>query len=338
MNCPQCSAENADGAKFCSKCGAGISSPQPELAPVAQVLTECPTCQAPRKDSAKFCGSCGYRYEDDAAAIPASATVAPSVSSVSQDQAKADSSSAPLATGDVAKGNNIVVIVIIIALIAIIGAAGTGWYLWSKNKSASASSDASTTQAGTPGQPNVDANGMPLPQAGPAPTGANGMPTPQPGQAGQPQVDANGMPLPQAGQAPTGANGMPTPQPGQAGQPQLDANGMPLPQAGQAGMSGQQPGAAPQQQGSYGQQPEVMPDQMPKEARRRRAQSEAHVSPRRGVHGSGSIDDQFRQRSAAECPAGGSGFFCREKLRYRLCNGRWSSNPQPGQSTCQQTN
>lgn len=47
-----------------------------------------------------------------------------------------------------------------------------------------------------------------------------------------------------------------------------------------------------------------------------------------------SIDQLYNERSARECATGLSGFICREGLRNKLCTGKWSSSPPPGQSTC----
>ncbi len=272
----------------------------------------CPKCGAENPDGAKFCSKCGQNLVVAAEAAPVSA--APAV---------------PVSAGTAPKGSNALIIVIIILLIAVIGAAGAGWYLWSKNQSApGASSSASVPPgaAGQPGSPQVDANGMPIPQSGVQGQAGTGQ------QPGMPQVDANGMPIPQSGtQGQAGANGQ---QPGmQGGQPGADGQ--------QPGASGQQPQGAYGQQGvggqqsqdAYGQQ-DVMPEPMPQEARKRRAAGE-NPSPRRGVHSPGTIDEQFNRRAAVECPSGGNGFFCRQKLRYQLCDGRWSASPPPGQSMCQ---
>lgn len=49
-----------------------------------------------------------------------------------------------------------------------------------------------------------------------------------------------------------------------------------------------------------------------------------------------SINQIFRERSASECEDGLSGLICREKLRFRLCDGHWAAQPPPGQSICHQ--
>ena len=58
MDCPQCSAENADGRKFCGDCGA----------PLAIV---CVSCEFQNQPGARFCGGCGKPL--DAAPEPSAA-------------------------------------------------------------------------------------------------------------------------------------------------------------------------------------------------------------------------------------------------------------------------
>ena len=312
MNCPQCGAENPDSAKFCSKCGATLAVPAPEpvTPPPPPPVTECPACKAPRKDDAKFCGACGHRFEE--AAALAEASTVPGAAGNPLPESPKESAAVPV-PADAPKGNNTMIVIIIVVLLAIIAAAGGGWYMWNKGKSAPSPQTTATQpgvegqQPGQPGMPQVDANGMPIKQPG-AEGGQPGQPT----QPGMPQVDANGMPISQPGQTPV--------QPGAAAQP-----------------AQQQPVAAGQRQVAQPSQ-DVMPEPMPQEARKRRAQSEAGVQPQRKVRAGGSIDQQYEQRAAAECPSGGGGFFCREKIRYQLCNGRWSENPPPGQVMCRKAN
>jgi hypothetical protein len=44
--CPDCSADNRDGAKFCSECGAALA-------------LRCPACGNPYDSGQKFCDECG---------------------------------------------------------------------------------------------------------------------------------------------------------------------------------------------------------------------------------------------------------------------------------------
>lgn len=48
------------------------------------------------------------------------------------------------------------------------------------------------------------------------------------------------------------------------------------------------------------------------------------------------VDQAWHERVASECGSGFGGVVCGEKLRYKLCEGRWTENPSPGQSICQQ--
>jgi len=271
MNCPKCGAEYSEGSKFCSKCGQSLAATMPEPVPAAATpVAETPVVSDAPKD-----------------------TTAPTQAN----------------PADASKGNNTVIIVLIVALVAIIGAAGTGWYLWNKDKSVSGT----PTSAVQPGAGGVQP-GMPGMQTQPG----------APVQPGMPQVDENGMPIKQPGQADAGAvSGQ---QPPVQVQPGAEVQQPPM----------QQPPMQTQPSANVPQQ-DVMPEPMPQEARKRKAAIE-NPSPRRNVRMAGSIDDQYQQRAASECPLGGSGFFCREKIRYQLCNNRWSPTPPQGQSTCQKAN
>ena len=283
----------------------------------------CPKCGAEYSEGAKFCSKCG---ESLAVLIsePVPNVATPVVDTpVVPETPKEAAIPAQANTADAPKANNTMIIVLIIALVAIIGAAGTGWYMWNKDGSAPAAPSSVSAPQKAAGQPAAD-GGMPAQPSTPA----------QP--AGMPQVDENGMPIKQ---------------PGAAGQPDVGAAlgqqpGAPAPQPGvdvQQPPMQEQPGAKVPQSGMQGQprtnaqQQDVMPQPMPQEARKRRAAGD-NPAPRRNVRMEGSIDDQYHQRAASECPAGGSGFFCREKVRYQLCKNRWSASPPPGQSMCQKSN
>ncbi|HEY3810668.1 MAG TPA: SPFH domain-containing protein [Acidimicrobiales bacterium] len=49
VECPNCHAGNAAGAKFCASCGTSLAPP----------AAACPSCQAENAPTAKFCASCG---------------------------------------------------------------------------------------------------------------------------------------------------------------------------------------------------------------------------------------------------------------------------------------
>jgi membrane protease subunit (stomatin/prohibitin family) len=50
VRCPTCNAENSASAKFCSECGARLST-----------VTKCPNCNADLAPGAKFCSECGAK-------------------------------------------------------------------------------------------------------------------------------------------------------------------------------------------------------------------------------------------------------------------------------------
>ena len=47
-----------------------------------------------------------------------------------------------------------------------------------------------------------------------------------------------------------------------------------------------------------------------------------------------SLDEQYKDRVAAECASGLAGILCREKVRILVCMDHWSDNPPAGQSIC----
>jgi uncharacterized membrane protein YvbJ len=49
VTCPKCSAENAEGAKFCIECGESLKG-------------RCPKCALANPAAAKFCQECGTSF------------------------------------------------------------------------------------------------------------------------------------------------------------------------------------------------------------------------------------------------------------------------------------
>ena len=56
--CPSCDAENAEEAKFCAKCGAGLQKLEPAAEEITGVVC-CKSCNAENALDAKFCCGCG---------------------------------------------------------------------------------------------------------------------------------------------------------------------------------------------------------------------------------------------------------------------------------------
>ncbi|HYU58208.1 MAG TPA: adenylate/guanylate cyclase domain-containing protein, partial [Actinomycetota bacterium] len=56
MSCPNCGAENAPGARFCSRCGASLAR-------------RCANCGADLAEGARFCSACGTPVEPEAAEL-----------------------------------------------------------------------------------------------------------------------------------------------------------------------------------------------------------------------------------------------------------------------------
>jgi class 3 adenylate cyclase/tetratricopeptide (TPR) repeat protein len=63
MQCPNCSAENRDAAKFCVRCGRGLG-------------LACPSCGTPHQADDLFCAECGHALQAGAVAAPEAASEA----------------------------------------------------------------------------------------------------------------------------------------------------------------------------------------------------------------------------------------------------------------------
>lgn len=64
-------------------------------------------------------------------------------------------------------------------------------------------------------------------------------------------------------------------------------------------------------------------------------QPEPQVVTSKQVVSTKTLDEAYRKRISTECPQGYiPGLVCREKVRWQLCEGKWSSDPVPGQITC----
>lgn len=206
MNCPQCNAENPDGAKFCSKCGQSMAVPELVQPPP---VTNCPACQAPKADEAKFCGGCGYGFDAGAASAastdPAPESSAARIEPVADISATQPEPTVVVSAAEEPKKNNNLMIIVVVAVIAIIGVIASGWYLWSSPKAPDTSSASSTSKVQL-GQPGADGL-KPLPteqQGQPGQPGANGQPPQASGQqpGTEPELDAYGNPVKPEGAAP----------------------------------------------------------------------------------------------------------------------------------------
>lgn len=64
-NCPKCHADNRTGARFCARCGAGLTTPPaPPAASSASAYTVkvCPSCSTPTPVGERRCRKCGYNF------------------------------------------------------------------------------------------------------------------------------------------------------------------------------------------------------------------------------------------------------------------------------------
>lgn len=63
--CPACGAEVPRTSKFCNKCGAPITQPEPVPAAEEEPQTFCTECGAPLEKGAVFCANCGARQASE---------------------------------------------------------------------------------------------------------------------------------------------------------------------------------------------------------------------------------------------------------------------------------
>ena len=63
-------------------------------------------------------------------------------------------------------------------------------------------------------------------------------------------------------------------------------------------------------------------------------QAPAPAPEREAPQATRTIDQIYTERVATECDKGFTGVLCRERLRHRLCDGKWTDNEVPGMRIC----
>ncbi|MBS1186107.1 MAG: Double zinc ribbon [Burkholderiaceae bacterium] len=309
MNCSQCSAANPDGAKFCSKCGQPLTAPTAESAPAPVQQTVCPACSAPRADDAKFCGACGYRFDATEAAANAETPTETAVSAVSEPAIEPVAAAAERVepSGDLPAAAN-----------------------------ESAPAAASVQKSGS----NLAVVVVVALLAVAGACGAGWYMWFKPVAAPEKAAVASAPTASAASASASSASeGVPKVGSASASAEELDPYGNPI-KSGQAASAAQ---AGKAEQSLKQDEPAAKANgrERKKKTEQRRELTPHYPAPQtmpgepRRV---GSIDEQFRQRAAAECGSGPGALFCREKVRYRLCQNRWSESPAPGQTICQRAN
>ena len=353
IKCPGCAAENKEGAKFCKGCGTSFAS-----------LVTCPACSVLVKPG-KFCPSCGHNFsapppqveekpsaevieasdtnaKEPAIAAPIEATVidvdvaqvppspppppppifvapivevkvpappeAPVVPVVQQ--APTGSKASAVTPGQQERKTNLTLVYALIPLVIVMAG---GIYWWKSNSAPTATPVSETvtssveTQAPAvaPPPPSIPTPVAP-PAAEPAPTPA---PEPKVPEAPQPEPAAAPVHVPVAKAVPAApvapvkapvVKPEPTKVPVTSAKPDVAAKNPSVVNAPAASV-----------------QPAV------------RAEAPKSASPAK------TLDALYQDRITAECPQGFfPGFACREKVRWQMCEGKWSPDAIAGQTTC----
>lgn len=332
VKCPTCKVENKDGAKFCKECGCSFSS-----------LITCPSCSALIKPG-KFCASCGHSFvtpapkadevsapevtvpkpQEQTATTPMQASPVavvepvpppapkkdapssvvqpdqppvaqvPKAMPTSKDDSSGTKTSTPSAAQPPRKANFKVTYALI--PLAIVVALG-GAYWWKSNHAETATAPA---PAAIPA-PVAAAPAVP-PVAPIAPE-----PTPAPPPAPEPVPAAKAAPV------------VSTPKQEPAKLPATTVK----PVTAEKSPIAEKPVAAPRPQMQV---PSTAPAAVS-------AQPKAEA-PKPAVP-TKTLDEAYNERITAECLQGFfPGMACREKVRWQMCEGKWSPDALPGQTTC----
>ena len=362
IKCPGCKAENKDGAKFCKECGYSFSS-----------LITCPSCSALIKPG-KFCASCGHNFSaplpetevkpvletlktnplEQMLAAPEPAilvgglqTIAPeptpepaSESLVAQKEAAPQEPPPVLPTTEVlvptkphadaiplqkiepnaaennsaerpkppVPGGGFKAAYALIAIALVIVGGGIYWWMANTTKTEI------PQPAATPVSPSVmPAVVAPLTPAS-APTESPSAPVapvahlPEPVSAPAQAPVATATPA-----APPAVKAVPV-APVKPKEPKQEPQKMPA--------SSSQPDSTEKGKGVT-HAPAVSPKvAVPAETTKREAPAKT-------------VDELYNERITAECSQGFfPGFACREKIRWEVCQGKWSPDSLPGQTTC----
>lgn len=340
IKCPTCKVENKDGAKFCKECGCSFAS-----------LISCPACSALIK-SGRFCASCGHSFATPApkaAEIPASETSTPkseeqttttpidiSLADVAEPAqplapAKGDPSAVmqpaqtptaqePKATPTRTDDNSgvktslpsaeqpphkthfkIAYALVPLAVVVVLG----GAYWWKSNH-------AETATAPVPAANPAPVATTPVNPVTPAPAPTAPVPTPDSTPVRAPEP----VPVLVAKTAPV----IPT----QKQEPAKVSATTVKPVAAEKSPLAEKPAAPRPQIPPPGATPTI---------------GSAHPAPKAQAPNTAapakSLDETYNERITAECPQGFfPGMACREKVRWQMCEGKWSSDAISGQTTC----
>lgn len=334
VNCPACKADNKSGAKFCLSCGLSF----------ADTIT-CPSCNALNKPG-KFCASCGHSCiaqlpkADEKpvpmAIVPKSLEVphsgsdqrvtSPVAPEFVQPPAPVPRQEPKVSTvkTEPAVGKEVAVstfsqvpakttVKLVYALIPVLIVALAGAYWWKSNHVEIAS------------VPAVEAPKLVAPtiEVTPSPTVAPPVPAALPASAEQsPLPSPEPVPIPEVKSATVIV--VPKPEINQLPSKSTATTAKPI--VRDRGLTTEKPVASRTQQKAPDAAPALVIEQPQPQQKPQTPRPMAPVK---------TLDETYNQRISDTCPQGFlPGVACREKIRWELCDGKWSANPPAGQDTC----
>lgn len=350
IKCPGCAAENKEGAKFCKGCGTSFAS-----------LVTCPACSALVKPG-KFCPSCGHNFsapppqveekpsaeviqasdtnaEEPLVAAPIEAIVIdfdvaqvpppppPPISAAPiaavkvpaptkaaampvDKQGPNGAKASAVAPGQQERKTNLTLVYALIPLVIVIAG---GIYWWKSSSAPTATPAPQTPTASVEMQAPAVAPPPSAPELAPTPT-----PEPETKPAAAPEREPTAAPV----QAPVAKAASPAPV-----LPKV-APVVPV----KAPVAKQEPAKVPATSAKpdvAAKNPGVVNAPAPS------VQPAAKVEAPKSAAPAKSLDALYQDRITAECPQGFfPGFACREKVRWQMCEGKWSPDGLAGQTTC----
>jgi len=318
-HCPACDVENLDRAEFCKSCGAAIPFLPAEVENTNSGT--CLSCGYANNASANFCGACGVALRSGPPtcsvgpqSVPESLTLSATQSHLTQG---ITSTTAPSLAG--AKTTRQKKKIGAVIGILLVGGTVAGYFFHMR-------SSGPTTELAAPKPPQVEQR-------------VSGADADPPGLKDErPQKDEDRpAPIRDSVLHPEEASvALPSVDPSLAGRSKANTKAAPVDKSLPVVAS---PRSAPAPSATV---LESATDQSPEPPVRRQAQApEPPVRPQaqaqvyEALPAQRSIDETYNARTAATCEKGLLlGLVCREKIRFGLCDGKWTKTQVPGMTIC----